>query len=112
MAAERVNVNLQQQLEALCTVGRVGDLSDGQLVRRALDGDEGAALTAFTSLVERHGPMVLRVCRHSLGRSHELQRRNPCGGRSSLRSRRATNCTGCSAAWSPRQWVFPGHRLS
>ena len=47
-------------------VGTVGDLTDGQLLERfTAQGGETAEL-AFTALVERHGPMVLRVCRSVL----------------------------------------------
>ena len=51
----------------------VGDLSDGQLVQRFLTARDGADQAAFTALVERHGPMVLGVCREVLGNSHDAQ---------------------------------------
>ena len=49
----------------LCTLfrlGAIGDLSDRQLLERFLAGDGELAELAFTALVERHGPMVLRAC--------------------------------------------------
>ena len=47
-------------------VGAVGDLTDAQLLDRfTARGGEMAEL-AFTALVERHGPMVFRVCRSVL----------------------------------------------
>ena len=60
-------------IRALFTAGTVGGLTDGQLLERftARDGD-GAEL-AFASLVERHGPMVLRVCRTVLRDAHEAE---------------------------------------
>ena len=64
-------MNQHHQLEVACLVGRVGDLSDGQLLGRGLDGGEVVAHAAFTALVERHGPMVLRVCRLALGDAHD-----------------------------------------
>ena len=41
-------------------------LSDRQLLERVADRDEAGAEPAFAALVERHGPMVLRVCRARL----------------------------------------------
>ena len=50
----------------LFNVGTVGGLTDGQLLERfTAQGGETAEL-AFATLVERHGPMVLRVCRSVL----------------------------------------------
>jgi RNA polymerase sigma factor (sigma-70 family) len=54
-------------------LGAVGGLTDGQLLERFLGRrDEGAEL-AFAVLVERHGPMVLRVCRALLRDPHDAQ---------------------------------------
>jgi HlyD family secretion protein len=51
-----------RQLRTLFNVGTVRDLTDGQILERfATDRGEAAEL-AFAVLVERHGPMVLRVC--------------------------------------------------
>ena len=59
-----------RQLQALFDRGSIGGLNDGQLLDRfAVHRDEDA----FTALVERHGPMVLRLCRHVLGDEHEAQ---------------------------------------
>ncbi len=51
---------IQRQIQALFTTGTVGSLADGQLLERFADHRDEAA---FEALVERHGPMVLRVCR-------------------------------------------------
>ena len=59
--------DLQNQLNILFRFGVVGDLSDGQLVQRFLTARDGADQAAFTALVERHGPVVLKVCRDVLG---------------------------------------------
>jgi RNA polymerase sigma factor (sigma-70 family) len=49
-----------RQLNTLFSVGAIGGLTDLQLLERfTCHRDE----TAFQALVERHGPMVLRVCR-------------------------------------------------
>jgi RNA polymerase sigma factor (sigma-70 family) len=62
-----------RQVEALFNVGTIGDLSDGQLLERfATDPDEAAEL-AFSALVERHGPLVWRVCLAILRDEHEAE---------------------------------------
>ena len=43
--------------------GRSAHLTDRQLLERFTDRDGDGAELAFASLVERHGSMVLRVCR-------------------------------------------------
>ncbi len=60
---------VQRGLRALFGSGAVGDLSDGELLDWfGRDGGRGEpAGAAFRALVERHGPMVLRVCLRSLG---------------------------------------------
>src|SRR5215467_8321441 len=45
-------------------VGRLGTTSDHDLLA-AYEGERGQA--AFTELMRRHGPMVLRTCRRILG---------------------------------------------
>jgi RND family efflux transporter MFP subunit len=60
-----------KELQTLFNVGAVRELSDGQLLERfATDRGEAAEL-AFAIVVERHGPMVLRVCRSVLTDSHD-----------------------------------------
>jgi RNA polymerase sigma factor (sigma-70 family) len=60
-----------RHLRTLFGVGAVGDLSDGQLLERfaTLGGDP--AELAFAALVERHGPMVLRVARSVHPEEHD-----------------------------------------
>jgi RNA polymerase sigma factor (sigma-70 family) len=66
---------LVPMLRVLCDGGAVAGMSDGQLLDRfALRRGRGeAAEVAFSALVERHGPMVLRVCRSALGDEHDAQ---------------------------------------
>ncbi len=52
-----------RQLGTLLAVGTAGELTDGQLLERFATRAGDAAEQAFATLVERHGPMVLRVCR-------------------------------------------------
>ena len=59
-------LNIARSLGALFDIGVVGDLPDGQLLERFTTSHHEAAELAFHALVERHGPMVLRVCRRLL----------------------------------------------
>ena len=54
---------LLRQLDTLLAVGTAGELTDGQLLERFATREGAGAEQAFSALVERHGPMVLRVCR-------------------------------------------------
>ena len=63
-------------LRYLCTlyrVGVVGDLTDGQLLERFVADRDESAEAGFAALVERHGPMVLRVCQQILGDAHDAE---------------------------------------
>jgi RNA polymerase sigma factor (sigma-70 family) len=54
-------------LNTLFQGGAAGQLSDGELLERFVAGRDEAAEAAFAALVERHGVMVLGVCRRVLG---------------------------------------------
>ena len=62
-----------RHLDTLFRVGTVGGLTDAQLLERFTSRRDEAAELAFAALVERHGPMVLRVCRAVLRDAHEAQ---------------------------------------
>ncbi len=63
---------LGDQLSMLYKLGAAGTLTDGQLLDRFLArNDPAASEAAFTVLVERHGPMVLSICRQLLGDPHD-----------------------------------------
>src|SRR5271157_5720848 len=49
------------------------DLSDENLLDQFLSGEQSESQEAFRSLVERHGPMVLGVCRHVLNQHHDAE---------------------------------------
>jgi RNA polymerase sigma-70 factor (ECF subfamily) len=72
MTAGRGGVALRQ-VQTLFNVGACGALTDGQLLDRFATGSGEAAELAFAVLVERHGPMVWRVCRSVLRDEHEAQ---------------------------------------
>ena len=67
------NAAAVRQLRTLFNLGTIEELTDGQLVERFAAGDGEASDLAFAALVERHGPMVLRVCRGVLFDPHDTQ---------------------------------------
>ena len=63
-----------EQLEGLFRFGASGYLGDAELLGRFVAGRrDDAAEEAFAALVERHGPMVLGVCRRVLGDRHAAE---------------------------------------
>jgi RNA polymerase sigma factor (sigma-70 family) len=61
------------QIHTLYSVGAMAGLGDGQLVERFIARQGEGAELAFAALVERHGPMVFRVCRRFLNDPHDAQ---------------------------------------
>jgi polysaccharide export outer membrane protein len=70
-SAFRSNGMVLRQVHTLLNAGAVGDLSDVELLRRFTTAAGEAAALAFAELVERHGPMVLRVCRSVVRDEHD-----------------------------------------
>jgi RNA polymerase sigma factor (sigma-70 family) len=64
---------LLRQLRTLFSVGTAGGLSDAELLERFCTREGEAAELSFAVLVERHGSMVLRVCRQVLRDSHAAE---------------------------------------
>lgn len=60
-----------QELGILFKAGSLGAWRDATLLDRFLAGQDASAEAAFATLVERHGPMVMRVCHARLGDEHE-----------------------------------------
>ena len=58
------------QVHTLFQGGTLGGLTDGELLKRFTTHGGQAAELAFAVLVERHGPMVLHVCRTILRDYH------------------------------------------
>lgn len=58
-------------MQALLDLGSLAGRTDGELLDRFRADRPPAAEVAFSLLVERHGPMVLRVCRDLLGNPHD-----------------------------------------
>jgi RNA polymerase sigma factor (sigma-70 family) len=53
--------------------GVIGDVADEQLLERFVTAHREAGEMAFEVLVERHGPMVLRICRTILRDEHDAE---------------------------------------
>ena len=62
-----------RDLRTLFRFGVAGDLSDGQLLDRFVGRRDEAAEEAFAMLVQRHGPMVMGVCRRLLNHAHDAE---------------------------------------
>ncbi len=62
-----------RHLDTLFHCGTTGQLSDGELLNRFVARRDKVAEAAFAALVERHGPMVLGVCRRVLGNRHAAE---------------------------------------
>src|SRR5262245_42805980 len=73
MASGRLHARTLGDVQILFSVGSVGGLSDGQLLDRFLARRDEVAEAAFSALVDRHGPMVLRTCRGLLRNPHDAQ---------------------------------------
>jgi RNA polymerase sigma factor (sigma-70 family) len=65
MAAKLGNATLRE-IGTLFTVGTITGLSDSQLIERFLTGPRDEAQAAFANLVDRHGALVMGVCRRLL----------------------------------------------
>jgi RNA polymerase sigma factor (sigma-70 family) len=63
--------SVERQLDVLWTSGTLAGLSDAQLLCRFNDARDATAESAFSELVNRHGPMVRGVCRHILRHTHD-----------------------------------------
>ena len=61
------------QIRTLYECGSLAGLTDAQLLERFANGGGENAEVAFSVLVERHGPMVMRVCRASLRNQHDAE---------------------------------------
>ena len=60
-------------VQALWNPDRTDESSDAELLRHFLSRTDESAEAAFATLVERHGPIVHRVCRDILGNRHEAE---------------------------------------
>jgi RNA polymerase sigma factor (sigma-70 family) len=64
---------VMRDLHHLFRLGAIGGASDAQLVAQFLASEDIGADAAFEVLVQRHGPMVMRVCRGVLRDEHDAE---------------------------------------
>lgn len=116
---KRRSVLALRQMRTLFDVGAVGGLSDAHLLDQFSTGHREAAEAAFATLVERHGPMVLRVCGACWAtRTTSTTPSRPrswcsCGrpGRSGCATRLAPGCMAWPSGSRPRRrWPRRGAR--
>ena len=62
-------------LRVLLNAGPMAGLSDQELLERFMEADRDAADLAFAAIVDRHGPMVRRVCRQVIAQFARRSRR-------------------------------------
>jgi RNA polymerase sigma factor (sigma-70 family) len=62
-----------RDLDALFRLGLVSGMSDGQLLEQFTAQTGADSELAFEAIVQRHGPMVLGVCRRVLGDDHAAE---------------------------------------
>ena len=72
-SASKASSPFSRPLLTLFNAGTAVGLSDGELLQRFTSGSDDAAEMAFSVLVERHGAMVLRVCRSVTGDRSEAE---------------------------------------
>jgi RNA polymerase sigma factor (sigma-70 family) len=65
--------NVLRGVHSLLEEGVTAAVADGDLLRRYATGGRESAERAFAALVDRHGPMVLRVCRNVLRDAHAAE---------------------------------------
>ncbi len=65
--------SVHRQIHRLFNLGAVGTMPDAQLVDQFATRRDDAAQAAFEELLNRHGPMVLRVCRGALHDAHDAE---------------------------------------
>ncbi len=69
--ARRALGSVVDGIKTLFDGGATSTLSDGSLLERFLNDRDSVGEAAFAAIVERHGPMVQRVCRGVLRESHD-----------------------------------------
>ncbi len=62
-----------RDIHTLYSLGAMGGLTDAELLERFVARGDSDAEDAFATLVARHGPMVLGVCRRMLPASHDAE---------------------------------------
>ncbi len=69
----RRTVGVSRSLDTLFQVGTLGSLSDGELLECVSSGPNSESEAAFRVLLQRHGPMVLGLCRSLVRDAHDAE---------------------------------------
>jgi RNA polymerase sigma factor (sigma-70 family) len=88
--------DMVQYFRNACEVQRSRDLTDADLLRRFLAEREGAA---FAVLMQRHGPMVLGLCKRILGDLHSAEDAFQATFMVLVRRAASLRCTGSLGNW-------------
>jgi RNA polymerase sigma factor (sigma-70 family) len=67
------SVQILRDIQTLFDTGAASGLSDRQLLERFSSGRDASAEAAFETIVQRHGPMVLRLCSKVLGNQADAE---------------------------------------
>ena len=70
MSRAHAETRVSEQIRTLFQAGSLGALTDGQLLDHYLSPEGSCSEMAFAAVVERHGPMVMGVCRRLLADTH------------------------------------------
>ena len=73
MSRVHTDTRISDQIRTLFHAGALGSVTDGQLLDHYLSPDGDCSELAFAGLVERHGPMVLGVCRRLISDRHAAE---------------------------------------
>src|SRR5271165_156490 len=65
--------DINRPLNRILHLGAAGNLTDLRLLERVVDGPREDATRAFEVLVDRHGPLVFRVCQTVLRDPHAAE---------------------------------------
>lgn len=65
--------HLHHHLQAVVYLGAVRDRTDRELLELFLNQSAPVASAAFDQILERHGPLVLRLCEQVLGNRHDAE---------------------------------------
>jgi RNA polymerase sigma factor (sigma-70 family) len=88
--------DMLRSLRQMCETHGALDLTDAQLLQRFLAQHDEAA---FTILVQRHGPMVLGVCRRVLGDAHGAEDSFQATFMVLVRRAASISCTASLTSW-------------
>jgi hypothetical protein len=106
MQTERAGFKTAGELLNLVQAGSLVGLGEDELLGRFVEGKDARA---FEVLIERHGPMVLTVCRHLLADPNDVEDAFQATFLLLIRKGSTIKRRGSLAAWLHGVACFPGH---